>query len=79
MKTNMGIIDRLIRLIVAITLAGLYLTDILTGTIGAVALIIAGIFLLTSLVAICPLYSLVGINTCPKPKQGKQNTEYHAE
>jgi len=68
MKTNMGGMDRIIRVLVAIVAVALYLTGTLTGTLGIVALIVAGIFLLTSVVSFCPLYMLFGISTCPTKK-----------
>jgi hypothetical protein len=64
MKVNMGSADRMVRLMVAVVLTVLYLSKIVTGTLGAIALVVAGIFLLTSLVRFCPLYTLLGINTC---------------
>ena len=54
----------MVRLMVAVVLTVLYLSKIVTGTLGAIALVVAGIFLLTSLVRFCPLYTLLGINTC---------------
>jgi hypothetical protein len=68
MKTNMGGMDRIIRVLVAIVAVALYLTGTLTGTLGIVALVVAGIFLLTSVVSFCPLYTLFGISTCPTKK-----------
>ena len=64
MKVNMGSADRMVRLMVTVVLTVLYLSKIVTGTLGAIALVVAGIFLLTSLVRFCPLYTLFGINTC---------------
>jgi hypothetical protein len=64
MKTNMGSADRVVRLIVAVLLTVLYLTKTITGTMGTIALAVSGVFLLTSLVRFCPLYTLFGINTC---------------
>ena len=66
MKTNMGSADRMVRLLIAVLLTVLYLSKILTGTLGTVALVVAGVFLITSLVRFCPLYTLIGINTCAK-------------
>jgi hypothetical protein len=65
MKKNMGSTDRLLRVIIAIAVAALYFTGVLQGTLGLVGLVLSGIFLLTSIVSFCPLYTLVGINTCP--------------
>ncbi len=64
MKANMGSADRMFRLLVAVILTILYLTKGISGTLGTIALVVSGIFLLTSLVRFCPLYTLLGINTC---------------
>ncbi|CAN5250099.1 DUF2892 domain-containing protein [soil metagenome] len=68
MKKNMGNADRIIRLILAVVVAVLYFTNTITGTFGIVLLVLAGVFVLTSLVSFCPLYTLVGFNTCPAKK-----------
>jgi hypothetical protein len=68
MKKNMGSTDKVIRLSVAAVLAALYFTGILTGTLGIVALVAAGVFTLTSLVSFCPIYPILGINTCAVTK-----------
>ncbi|HCY88909.1 MAG TPA: DUF2892 domain-containing protein [Chitinophagaceae bacterium] len=68
MKKNMGSTDKIVRLIVAAVLVILFYTGKLTGTLGIIALAVAGIFALTSLVSFCPLYSIFGINTCPAKK-----------
>lgn len=68
MKKNMGNIDRIIRILVAIIIAVLFFTNVISGTLGIVLLVLAGVFVLTSLISFCPLYTLVGINTCPKDK-----------
>lgn len=65
MKKNMGNADRIIRTIIAVIIAVLYFTGTITGTLGLVLLVLAGIFVLTSLVSFCPLYTLFGLNTCP--------------
>lgn len=64
MKKNMGPADKSIRLLIAAVLVVLYFTQILTGTVGVVGLILAAIFTVTSLVSVCPLYTLLGIKTC---------------
>ncbi len=65
MKKNMGTTDRIFRVVVAAIMATLYFTGMLTGTLGLVLLVLAGVFVATSLVSFCPLYSLVGLSTCP--------------
>ena len=64
MKKNMGSADRIIRILVAVLIAILYFTNTITGTPGYILLGVGGIFLLTSLIGSCPLYSLFGINSC---------------
>ncbi|MBS1932650.1 MAG: DUF2892 domain-containing protein [Bacteroidetes bacterium] len=66
MKLNMGSTDRVIRLVVAGIIALLWFQNILAGTLGVIALIVAGIFFVTGVIGICPLYSLFGFNTCSK-------------
>ncbi len=68
MKKNMGGADRMIRLIIAAILVYLYYNGTVSGTMGIVALVVAGVFVLTSLVSFCPLYPLLGINTCSVKK-----------
>lgn len=60
----MGGADRIIRILVAGVLAYLYFSGTVTGTLGIVLLVLGGVFVLTSLVGFCPLYTLVGLNTC---------------
>lgn len=66
MKTNMGTTDKIIRVIIAAIIAVLFFTNVIQGTLGIVLLVLAGIFLLTSLISFCPLYAPLGINTCKK-------------
>ncbi|WP_353548383.1 DUF2892 domain-containing protein [Sediminibacterium sp. KACHI17] len=66
MKANMGSADRIIRVILAIFFAVLYFTGTVTGTWGTVLVVLGGIFLATSVISFCPLYTLVGLNTCKK-------------
>ncbi len=68
MKKNMGSADRIIRIIIAAVIATLYFTGILTGTVGIVLLVLAGVFVLTSLVSFCPLYAPFGLKTCSVKK-----------
>jgi fatty acid desaturase len=68
MKKNMGNTDRIVRLLLAAVIAILYFTNTITGTLGIVLLVLAGVFVITSLVSFCPLYTLVGLNTCSAKK-----------
>ena len=64
MKKNMGRNDKLIRVGVAAIIAILYLNNVITGTLGFILLGMAGVFLLTSLVGFCPLYTVFGFSSC---------------
>ena len=64
MKKNMGGLDRMVRLVIAALVGILYFSGVVQGTLGYVLLALAGIFALTSFVSFCPLYALVGLNTC---------------
>lgn len=66
MKKNMGTADRIIRILLAAVFAYLYFSATVTGTAGIILLVLGGVFLATSLVSFCPLYTLVGFSTCPR-------------
>jgi hypothetical protein len=56
MKQNMGNLDRIIRVVLAIIFVVLYFSGTVTGTLGIILLILGGVFLVTSLISFCPLY-----------------------
>jgi hypothetical protein len=66
MKKNIGITDRTIRIIIALVIGFLYYKGILHGTLGIIFVVLAVVFVLTSLVSFCPIYTLLGINTCKR-------------
>ena len=68
MKKNMGNTDRIIRLLLAGIFALLWFQNIVTGTWAIVLLVLAAVFVITSLVSFCPLYALFGISSCPTKK-----------
>ena len=63
MKKNMGNIDRLIRSFLALNIIFFYSRDFISGIGGTILLVVALVFLVTSLFAYCPLYALLGIHT----------------
>lgn len=63
MKKNMGLADRIIRILIAVTILILFFTNVISGALAIVLLVVSGIFILTSLVGICPLYLPFGIST----------------
>lgn len=68
MKKNIGIADRVIRIIIALTIGILFFTEVITGTLGIVLLIVGAILLLTAIINFCGLYALFGMSTCPMKK-----------
>ncbi|RFO95965.1 DUF2892 domain-containing protein [Rhodoferax lacus] len=63
MKTNEGTIDRALRVAAGLLLLALMFTDTIGvwGWIGVVPV-------LTGAIGFCPLYTVLGINTCPMKK-----------
>jgi len=68
MKRNMGNLDRIIRILIALVIGGLYFTQTITGTLAIILLLIGGIFVLTSTTSFCPLYLAFGMSSCAKEK-----------
>jgi hypothetical protein len=66
MKKNLGTIDKVIRILIAVVVAVLYFSEVISGTLGVVLLIVAGVLLLTSIIGVCPLYMAFGINSGAK-------------
>jgi len=64
MKKNMGALDKSLRVLIAIVVALLYYLDVIEGTLAYVLMAFAIIFLVTSFISFCPLYTILGINTC---------------
>ena len=65
MKTNVGGIDKILRVVVGIALIAMAALGVVGawGWIGVVPL-------LTGLFGVCPAYSLFGMNTCSMRKNG---------
>lgn len=66
MKKNMGSTDKIIRIAIAVIIAILYFTNTISGKVALVLGAFAVIFLLTSFISFCPLYSPFGISTRKK-------------
>ena len=63
MKVNVGTLDRAGRVVIGLALIGMAAMDVVGpwGYIGVVPLLTAGL-------GFCPLYSIIGLNTCPNKK-----------
>ena len=66
MKKNMGSLDRFVRVVLAVMVFALYYNGIVDGTLAIVLLVLAGIFVITSIVSFCPLYLPFGLSTLRK-------------
>ena len=62
----MGTTDKVIRILVAVIILVLYFTNVIAGTLAVILLILAGVFVVTSLLGLCPLYLPFGLNTRKK-------------
>lgn len=65
MKKNMGSADRIVRLLVAALVGAMYSMGTISGTLGIVLLVLAAVFVLTSFIGSCPIYTALGMSTCP--------------
>lgn len=68
MKRNLGNLDKVIRVLLALAVVALYYFNVIGGTLAIILGIVAGIFLLTSLVNFCPLYAALGLNSWGRKK-----------
>ncbi len=66
MKKNMGNLDKVIRVLIAILIFVLYLTNEISGTVAIILLSLAAVFIITSFISVCPLYLPFGISTRSK-------------
>jgi len=68
MTKNMGTIDKVIRIVIAAIIGLLYFMNVISGTVAIVLLVLAGVFILTSFIGVCPLYLPFGLSTRGKNK-----------
>lgn len=66
MKRNMSDIDRIVRVVLAALFAYLYIGGIVTGALGIVLVVLGAVFLLTAVIAFCPLYLPFNFSTFKK-------------
>ncbi|MCL9808439.1 YgaP family membrane protein [Flavobacterium luminosum] len=65
MTKNMSAADRMIRILLAIIMGYLTYNGSITGTLGWILTVLAGVFVITSFIGFCPLYKVFGFSTCP--------------
>jgi len=64
MTVNAGTLDRSIRAIAGVLLVAAWLLGWLTGTLAVVLGVVGVVLLFTAAVGFCPLYRMLGMNTC---------------
>lgn len=69
MKKNLGTSDRIVRILLAVLIAVLYFTNVISGTLAVILGVFAVIFVATSFISFCPLYSIFGISTCKRKQK----------
>jgi amino acid transporter len=69
MKPNMGTIDRLVRIMVAVSIGMAYMMDMISGTVAILLGIVAIAFVITSFIGWCPAYIPFGLSTRLRDKK----------
>jgi hypothetical protein len=64
MVKNIGKTDKIVRIVLAIVLAGLDFFEVVTGPFSWLLSVVAIILLVTALINFCPLYKILGKSTC---------------
>jgi hypothetical protein len=68
MLKNIGAPDRVIRILIAVAVAVLYFTGVISGTTGIILLVLGAVLFITAVVGVCPLYMLFGLRTTKAEK-----------
>lgn len=68
MKKNLSGADRIVRVLLAAVIAVLYMTNVVSGTLGIVLLVLAVVFAGTAFISWCPIYAALGIRTLKEKK-----------
>ncbi len=66
MKKNIGSIDKVIRVLIAVLIAFLYYLNVISGTLGFILIAISVVLVITSFIGFCPLYHFVGLKSTKK-------------
>ena len=66
MKKNIGTIDKVIRILIAVVVVALYFSNVISGTLAIILLALSAILVVTSLISFCPLYWPFGLSSAKK-------------
>lgn len=77
MKPNEGTPERLVRVVLGLVALALAFTmlDVLSGSVaGVIAAALGAVLVVTGAIGFCPAYRLVGVSTCPTPRDRTDET-----
>ena len=74
MKKNVGTIDKVIRILVAVVVVVLFLTHVISGVLAIVLLALSAVFVVTSLLSFCPIWMALGLSTRKKEQLVMENS-----
>ena len=63
MKTNIGTIDKTVRIGLVALILALYFANVISGTVAIVLFIVAAVLLVTAFFNFCPIWHFLGIST----------------
>jgi hypothetical protein len=66
MKSNMGSVDKTVRIVIAALVLVLYLTNVIPGRLAITLFVVAAILLITVFINFCPIWHFIGISTKKK-------------
>jgi hypothetical protein len=66
MKKNIGTVDKVIRILIAVVVVALYFANVISGTLAVVLLVLSAVLVVTSLVSVCPIYLLLSLSSRKK-------------
>jgi len=69
MKKNVNLIDKVIRVLLAVVLCILIFTNQITGILAIIFGVLAVVLLLTSFLSFCPIYAMLNLSTLKKSEK----------
>jgi hypothetical protein len=66
MKKNVGTIDKVIRILIAVVMVVLYFTHMISGVLAIILLAVSVIFIATAFLSFCPIWFALGLSTRKK-------------
>lgn len=73
LKKNLGVSDRVIRIVLAVIIVIAYFTGLLTGVVATILIVLAAAIGITGSIGWCPVYLPFGLNTYVSKKAKKDS------